>query len=79
MKRLLLAGLLSSLALLFGACQSQRSGLDKDSALLRKTVENDWPNMTWEEILAEAYGQIVNWYHWGGQRRLEQFHGCGHP
>ena len=31
-----------------------------------KTVASNWPDMTWEEVLAEADGQTVNWYHWGG-------------
>ena len=31
-----------------------------------KTVDSDWQNMTWEDVLAEADGQTVNWYHWGG-------------
>lgn len=29
-------------------------------------VETDLASMTWEEVLAEADGQTVNWYHWGG-------------
>ena len=31
-----------------------------------KSVETDLANMSWEEVLAEADGQTVNWYHWGG-------------
>lgn len=38
-----------------------------------KTVDLNWPNMTWEEVLAEADGQTVNWYHWGGGDAWNQF------
>lgn len=31
-----------------------------------KSVDTDLDEMTWEEVLAEADGQTVTWYHWGG-------------
>ena len=34
-----------------------------------KFVDTDLADMTWEEVLAEADGQTVNWYHWGGGDR----------
>lgn len=38
-----------------------------------KTVDKDWPNMTWDEVLAEAKGQTVNWYMWGGSMTINNF------
>lgn len=38
-----------------------------------KSVETDLANMTWEEVLAEADGQTVNWYHWGGSDTWNDF------
>ncbi len=31
-----------------------------------KSVATDLGEMTWDEVLAEADGQTVTWYHWGG-------------
>ncbi|MGB1253999.1 MAG: ABC transporter substrate-binding protein [Candidatus Promineifilaceae bacterium] len=31
-----------------------------------QSVDMNWPNLDWEQVLAEADGQTVNWYHWGG-------------
>jgi len=36
------------------------------SAGLAQTVEKDWPNLTWEQVEAEAKGQTVKFWHWGG-------------
>ena len=30
------------------------------------TVDRDLDRMTWDDVLAEADGQTVTWYHWGG-------------
>lgn len=38
-----------------------------------KTVDNDLADMTWEEILAEADGQTVNWYAWGGSPNINTY------
>lgn len=38
-----------------------------------KTVENDWPDVSWEEVLAEAEGQTVNWYYWGGSDNINRY------
>lgn len=46
-----------------------------DSALAGKEVDSDWPNMTWEEVLAEAEGQTVNWYMWGGSDIINAYVG----
>lgn len=40
-----------------------------------KTVETDLATMTWEEVLAEADGQTVTWYHWGGSDVWNNFMG----
>ncbi len=34
-----------------------------------KVVDRDLADMDWSEVLAEADGQTVNWYHWGGGDR----------
>jgi putative spermidine/putrescine transport system substrate-binding protein len=31
-----------------------------------RSVDTDWPEMGWDEVLAEADGQTVNFWHWGG-------------
>lgn len=31
-----------------------------------KSVDSDLAEMTWDDVLAEADGQTINWYHWGG-------------
>ena len=38
-----------------------------------KTVDNNLEDMSWEEILAEAKGQTVNWYAWGGSKPANTF------
>ncbi len=38
-----------------------------------KTVDTDFANMTWDEVLAEANGQTVNWYLWGGSTQTNDF------
>jgi len=74
LKRLLIeAGLFAFVALLLGACQAQADEQDIGDSSAQKTVANDWPNMTWEEVLAEADGQTVNWYHWGGSNDWNNF------
>ncbi len=34
-----------------------------------KTVANDWPDMTWDEVVAEARGQTVSFHLWGGNAK----------
>ena len=38
-----------------------------------KSVDTDLANMTWDEVLAEADGQTVTWYHWGGSDTWNNF------
>ena len=38
-----------------------------------KSVETDLASMTWDEVLAEADGQTVTWYHWGGSDTWNNF------
>ena len=38
-----------------------------------KTVDTDFATMTWDEVLAEANGQTVNWYLWGGSTSTNNF------
>lgn len=38
-----------------------------------KTVDNNWGDMTWTEVLEEAKGQTVNWYMWGGSAVINTF------
>jgi len=65
--------LFTVLTLLLGACQPQTDEEVTINASAQKTVADDWPNMTWEEVLAEAEGQTVNWYHWGGSDDWNNF------
>lgn len=44
-----------------------------DKTIVTKTVEENWSDMTWEEVLAEAEGQTVNWYMWGGNANVNSF------
>lgn len=44
-----------------------------DSATPAKTVDENWGDMTWDEVLAEAEGQTVNWYMWGGSTTINTF------
>jgi len=75
MNRLLFAvGLFSFSALsLLVACQPQADEQDIGDSPRQKMVAHDWPTMTWEEVLAEANGQTVNWYHWGGSNDWNNF------
>lgn len=45
----------------------------KDVKELGKTVDMDWGNMAWDEVLAEANGQTVNFYMWGGGASYNNF------
>jgi putative spermidine/putrescine transport system substrate-binding protein len=38
-----------------------------------KFVEEDWPDMTWDEVVEEANGQSVNWYFWGGNDNINTY------
>lgn len=38
-----------------------------------KKVDTDFADMTWEEVLAEAEGQTVTWYLWGGSTEINNF------
>ncbi|GAB5471081.1 MAG: ABC transporter substrate-binding protein [Rhodospirillales bacterium] len=44
-----------------------------DRAVAEKAVDQDWPEMSWEEILAEAKGETVNWYMWGGSDTINTY------
>ncbi len=44
-----------------------------EEAQTTKTVDTDLANMTWDEVLAEANGQTVNWYAWGGSQTTNNF------
>ncbi|MEZ4707490.1 MAG: ABC transporter substrate-binding protein [Caldilineaceae bacterium] len=62
--------------LLLVACQSVGAPPANEAAQpVGKHVDADWPNMTWDEVLAEASGQTVNWYHWGGSDQWNEFVG----
>lgn len=43
------------------------------AAFAEKKVDTDFAQMTWDEILAEAKGQTVNWYLWGGSTVTNDF------
>jgi len=74
MNRLLIeVGFFTFIALSLGACQPQADEQDINESSAQKMVANDWPDMTWEEVLAEADGQTVNWYHWGGSNDWNSF------
>ena len=71
MKRLTTYSLLLLLLAVLVACGAEESA--EVTRIVEITAEPDaqridmnWPNMTWDEVLAEADGQTVNWYHWGG-------------
>ncbi len=34
-----------------------------------KSVDADWPDLTWDEVLAEADGQTVTFHYWGGNTK----------
>ena len=72
-KSLLLISLFTLLTLIVVACQPQTVGVVVTNTPASKTVASDWPNMTWEEVLAEANGQTVNWFHWGGSGTWNNF------
>ncbi len=55
------------------ACQPQTVEVVVTNTPASKKVASDWPNMTWEEVLAEANGQTVNWFHWGGSGTWNNF------
>lgn len=38
-----------------------------------KTVDQNWPDMTWDEVIAEAEGQTVNFWHWGGDENWNKY------
>lgn len=38
-----------------------------------KSVDTDWPNMTWDEVVADAKGQSINWYMWGGNTSINDY------
>ena len=72
-KSLLLISLFTLLTLIVVACQPQTVEVVVTNTLASKKVASDWPNMTWEEVLAEANGQTVNWFHWGGSGTWNNF------
>jgi len=49
------------------------AGIATGPAMAQKSMDKDWPNMVWEEIVAEAKGQTVNWYMWGGSAKINSF------
>lgn len=63
-------------------CSKDDSGTDttdtKETDVVKeadvvKTVDENWGDMTWDEVLAEADGQTVNWYMWGGSTTINTF------
>lgn len=48
-------------------------GTANDAAAAGKSVEKEWPNVTWDDVLAEAKGQQVNWYLWGGSAKINSY------
>ncbi|MGD1821646.1 MAG: ABC transporter substrate-binding protein [Pleomorphochaeta sp.] len=57
---------LVSTSMLFAGGQEEEKALDA-------TVDENWPDMTWEQVLAEADGQTVNFYMWGGGTSYNNF------
>lgn len=59
------------------ACQTAAPAtpqvVEETAAPVKKTVDQDWPNMTWEEVAAEASGQTVNFWHWGGDDNWNKY------
>jgi len=49
------------------------AGISAGPALAQKNIADNWPDMTWDEIKAEAKGQTVNWYMWGGSAKINSF------
>lgn len=82
MKKLLVIGLCLCivLALVTGCSgkpdtgEAEPSGDDAPaSAAPEKHVDTDFSSMTWDEVLAEANGQTVTWYLWGGSTQINDF------
>ncbi len=73
--------LILSLAMMLTACSSPESSEApvastsgaEQPAESTKTVDTDFANMTWDEVLAEAEGQTVTWYLWGGSTETNDF------
>ena len=61
--------LVTGLAVAFLICV----GVATSPVMAQDTMEKKWPNMSWQEILAEAKGQTVNWYMWGGSAKINSF------
>src|SRR4029078_3670152 len=38
-----------------------------------QTVDANWPNMTWDQVTAEAKGQTVKFWHWGGDPNWNKY------
>ncbi len=57
------ARLLLAAGALIGACHFAAA----------QTVDTDWPNMPWDQVLAEAKGQTVKFWHWGGDSNWNKY------
>ncbi len=80
----IILSLVMCLALLLTACGEPAASTDTpatdapagettETTETTKTVDTDFANMTWEEVLAEAEGQTVTWYLWGGSIETNDF------
>ncbi len=49
------------------------AGIASSPVMAQSTMEKNWPNMSWQEIVAEAKGQTVNWYLWGGSAKINSY------
>lgn len=45
----------------------------KETKSLEVTIDKNWPDMSWEQVLSEADGQVVNFYMWGGNTAFNDF------
>lgn len=80
MNRKGLAGILTALSLVAGATGlwaggGRESGSRSASAggVPARAFEERFASMSWEEIVAEARGQTVHWYMWGGSDLINRF------
>ncbi len=47
--------------------------LSTSQTSVAQTVDADWPNMTWDQVVAEANGQTVKFWHWGGDANWNKY------
>lgn len=74
MKKILALVLALALVLtLFAACGGDKPAESQEPGTIAKKVDTDFSEMSWDEICAEAKGQTINWYLWGGSTKANSF------